>query len=132
MVNRDAHGNTDFVGPCVSTANGTRPVVHGNHARCSAQLLVNLHGQIAHPDFFEQWKHCVIHGCDGRVQTHQRVGFVVLFYLVIGVIDDVPDDSVNTKRWFNDVREVPFSGFFDGFFVGLDVFLRYRDAVTAG
>lgn len=48
------------------------------------------------------------------------------------MIDDVPDDSVNTKRWFNDVREVPFSGFFDGFFVGLDVFLRYRDALTAG
>ena len=56
-------------------------------------------------------------------EAHHGVGFTILLRFMIGMVDDVPDDSVNAKRWFNDVRNVPFSGFFDGSLIGLYVFL---------
>ena len=39
------------------------------------------------------------------------------------MVDDVPDDSVDAKRRFNDVRNVPFPRLLDRLLIGFDVFL---------
>ena len=37
------------------------------------------------------------------------------------MVNDVPNDAVNAKGWFNHVRDVPLARFLDGLLIGLDV-----------
>ena len=93
---------------------------------------MNLPRHVVHSVFFKQREDCKINRYDGRRQGHHGVRFAVLFRLLVGVVDDVPNDAIDAKRWFDDVGQVPLPGFLDGLSICLHVFRLNHDDVATG
>ena len=91
---------------------------------------MNLPCLVAHAVLFEQREDGHVHRCHAGCDLHARVALVVFHVLVVGMVQNMPDDAVDAERRFDDVGQVPFAGFLDGLLIGLHVFGFHRDHVT--